>query len=34
VKELNPANVKSPGGLDNIAPEAKEIITPKYAGMF
>jgi hypothetical protein len=33
VKELNPLSVKSPGGLDNIAPEAKSIISPEYASM-
>lgn len=32
IKELDPLTVKSPGGFDNVAPEAKKIITPSYAG--
>ena len=30
--ELNPSTVKSPGGFENVAPDAKGIVTPSYAG--
>lgn len=32
LKELDSKSVKSPGGLDNVAPDAKGIVTPAYAG--
>ena len=31
LKELNPSSVKSPGGFENVAPDAKKIVTPIYA---
>jgi hypothetical protein len=34
LRELDAKSVKSPGGLDNVAPDAKAIITPQYAGIF
>lgn len=34
VNELNPNTVKSPGGFENVAPDAKGIVTPTYAGKF
>ena len=33
VHTLPPHQVKSPGGFDNIAPDATKIITPGIAGM-
>jgi len=30
-KELDPDTVKSPGGFENVAPDAKKIITASYA---
>ena len=31
--KLNPDAVKSPGGFNNVAPEASKIITPMYASL-